>query len=261
MFDDDTATAYRDGTARPESDKTDWSFYHLNNVMELLCSIFHSFGMIWHLEYQIPDEDYPHLFNLKVSCNQRSSSQGTITIENLKEATKKISAAEIINGYKVTVPEAGDYMVGTKDDVKLNCFFMLQSGDWNDDKKYSELGTQWEHSLYFLDDSLDLRFVDSVSYDIDGTTYNYYTVNSDLNITFSMAICNYYANSAHGIWKLPKKTYEITFLATKATLGIYTGYQYLKPNYSYTYAGDTCIITKTDKDNFKNSTKIEMVEY
>lgn len=264
LFDDDSATTYKDGTLRNESDKTEWSFYHLNNVMELLCSLFHSFGIIWHLEYTISDDDYPHLFDLNISCNQRSSSQGLITIDKLKDSTKKISSAELINGYKVTVPECGDYLLGTKDDVKLNCFFMINNPDWNEEKKYSEIGTFWEHSLFFQDsvDTSKIRFVDSVSYDIDGTTYNYYGHSSpQINFALMYAIANYYVNNEHGIWKLPKKTYELNFLSTKATLGLNTRYQYLKPNYSYTYSADQCIITKTERDLLKNTSKLEIVEY
>lgn len=264
MFDDDTALLYKDGARRPDNDKTEWSFYHLSNVMELLCMLFHSFGVVWHIEYTIPDDDYPHLFNLNISCNQRSSSRGTVTVEKLKDATKKISAADMISGYKVTVPEAGDYLLGTKEDVKLNCYFMIQNPDWNEEKKYSEIGTFWEHSLYFRDsvDTSKLRFVDSVSYEIDGTTYNYQGHSApQINFALMYAITNYYANSEHGIFRLPKTTWELNFLATKATLGSSSGYQYLKPNYSYSYAGDLCIITKTDRDLLKNTTKLEMVKY
>jgi hypothetical protein len=269
-----------------------WSFYNFNNCIELLCNISHSFGMVWYIKYNKKNQIYesiykPYIFEATIDCNPRrlsltntNATPVVIGKNKLKEATVKVSSAELINGYKVISAGLDDYMIGTKDDITLNLLFALWNPNWwggNYDKCNAGKGSGliWEHCLYYFD-GLDynsglMRLVDSVGI-ANFETYQP-PINNDRNSCLMEAIAKYYADKNIGVWSEVYLTYNLTFLTAKgfkanANFEIDTNtidtYQAIKPCHIIkinNYSQDTLIITKVEKDIFNNNTKIEAIKY
>jgi hypothetical protein len=282
----ETSAVSEDKAGDATRELTAWSFYNFSNCCELLCNLAHSFGMVWYIKYSIPNQLMPYVFHVDISCiprRQSTNDLACIAIKNLSRASFKVSNTESINGFKVTTPEVGDYMTGTKEDVKLNLLFMLWNPNWiasgygtisQEDFSYSVRGSNWEHCLYYKAYDNNIRFVDSVRlYHKDSyTEYSYHHLNT-FNFCLMRAIADYYTDADYGVWSDTVLSYELTFLATKAynanaeTFNIIANsesYQNLKPSHVIQLDNqqkDKVVITKIERDIIKNITKVEATKY
>jgi hypothetical protein len=282
---DENINTYKPPTNPDDTTAHQWSFYNFNNCVELLCNLSHSLGVVWYMKYNIAQQynnynDKPYLFEAQIKCTKRrysiNDSPTAVIIKNLKEANVKVSNAEPINGYKIISPDLDDYMIGTKDDITLNLLFAL----WNpnlvnhNDRYYNanKKGLIWEHCLYYFDgndfSNGRMRFLDTVGYEVENNDFRYEaTINRDLNHCLMEAIAKYYADKNFGIWSDVFLSYELTFLSAKGfetnknfELNQLTDtYQAIKPSHIIKIENDNndiLIITRVEKDIFRNNTKL-----